>query len=107
MITRHERESDVFFKQIEEITDIFLNLPRVYRESSFKHKGKLLSKLVEKVVINENREVTLEYKAPFCHFVTPKLLKVNKTNDPQEVRKRHVLLPEGDRKQNSSTSHLP
>lgn len=98
-ITLNERElaglkksdSEVI-EQVTMIADTFLELPQIYASASFAGKGEILKRLVDKIVFNEDKTVTLHYQEPFNLFITPEIFEL-KTGPSDPVQILTVLRP--------------
>ena len=81
--------------ELQSIADTFLNLPELYAKATETGKGAILKDLVDKIVFNEDRTVTLHYAEPFSFFISPEIfdMKSDRLRPSEAGRIYHVLRP--------------
>lgn len=78
--------------EITKIAETFLSLPKIYASASPAGKGAILRDLVEKIVVNEDRTVTLHYSEPFSFFISPEIFEA-KSGPADAGRIHHLMRP--------------
>ena len=90
-----KRADEDVMAEIRRIADTFLNLPKIYAQATPAGKGAILRQLVEKIVVNEDKTVTLYYSEPFCFFVSPEMFAL-KSEPLDSGRIYQIVRPLGE-----------
>ena len=92
ILRRHENADISFDDKLAEIVDAFTIFPRVYKNAKPNEKGKILKKLLEKIVVDYENNVRTIFKEPFSLWLTESIKKASKLTDPKDLVRTSPLI---------------